>query len=83
MRVVGHGADRRVTPSLQTPLLICFPTPFFGRPAKECLVHGIVTAPVHTSLRMGVNAPGPQLTDPSTTVVPHYLQAALDWAAVG
>lgn len=44
---MGHSPARRVTPSLQTPLLICFLAPSFACPAKEGSVHGPFTTPVH------------------------------------
>lgn len=78
---MGHSPARRVTPSLQTPLLICFLAPFFGCPAKEGLVHGPVTSPVHTRPRMEHDGPTPTPDRADNTSGPlHYVEAALGWA---
>lgn len=70
---MGRSAARRVTPSLQTPLLICFLTPFLGCPAKEGLVHGLGNERPRAPHREWImTAPGLQLTDPTTTVVPYF-----------
>lgn len=76
---MGRSGARRVTPSLQTPLLICFLAPFFGCPAKEGLVHGMVTAPVHHT-QNGGECPRPtsdRSVNPSGPL--HYVDPALDW----
>jgi hypothetical protein len=80
---VGRSAVRRVTRSLQTPLLICFLAPFFGCRAKEGLVHGMATAPVLHTQNGGEcpRATTDRSVNPSGPLP--YVEAAPGWAAEG
>lgn len=84
---MGRSPARRVTPSLQTPLLICFLAPVSGCRAKEGLVHGTATAPSapHREwLEREDGCPRPTPDRSHHVGAPLYhVEAALGWAVLG